>query len=66
MDQVQTNVKFADKYTLADFKAIKYNLDNMLVRQFVSVDPVTKKTMVDVFTDDGQGNGNHLYQFALD
>lgn len=66
MDQIQTSVEFADKYTLADFKAIKYNLDNMLVRQFVSKDPVDGHTYVDVYTDDGAGNGNHLYKFAID
>lgn len=63
---IQTSVAFADKHTLADFKAIKYNIDNMLVRQIVSVDPVDGHTYVDVYTDDGQGNGNHLYKFALD
>jgi len=65
MNELQTKVTFADKYTLADFRAIKYNLDNMMVRQIVDVDPVTKITTVHVFTDDGQGNGNFMYKFDL-
>lgn len=51
---------------MADFKAIKYDLDNMLVRQCISYDPVDRHTYVEVYTDDGKGNGNVLYKFALD
>lgn len=66
MDELQTTVKFADKHTMADFRKAKLYLENMLVRQIVSVDPVDGHTYVDIYTDDGQGNGNHLYKFALD
>jgi hypothetical protein len=62
---LQTTVTFADKYTFADFQAIKYNLDSMLVRQCVAIDPITNIVEVSVFTDDGHGNGNLLYKFQL-
>lgn len=63
---IQTTVVFADKHTMADFRKAKLCFENMLVRQIVSVDPIDGHTWVDVYTDDGHGNGNHLYRFALD
>lgn len=66
MGELQTKVTFADKHILADFRAIKYNLDNSMVRQVIDTDIVTKITTVHVFTDDGHGNGNLLYKFDLE
>lgn len=66
MNKLMTMVEFSDKHTMADFRKAKLYLENMLVRQIVAVDPIDGHTYVDVYTNDGQGNGNHLYKFALD
>lgn len=65
MIDLQTTVTFPDRHTLADFRAIKYNFDNILGRQCVVVDPISQIPVVEVYTDDGQGNGNLLYRFEL-
>lgn len=66
MNELQTTIKFADKHTMSDFRKAEPCFENMLVRQIISVDPIDGHTYVDVYTDDGCGNGVSLYRFALD
>jgi hypothetical protein len=63
--QIDTTVVFSDPYTLNNFRGRQSPFDNILVRQFVAVDPVDYKTYVEVYTDDGYGNGNLLYRFEV-
>jgi len=61
---LQTTVKFADRYLLNDLRNMKH-FSNCLVRQVIDADPIRKIVSVSVFTDDGKGNGNFLYKFDL-
>ncbi len=38
---------------------------NRLTRTILDVDPITGNRSIDIYSDDGRGNGNHLIRIQL-
>lgn len=61
--QVQTNVTYRDKYEFDHYTKDGLAQDCSM---HIEIDPVTHIKEVFIYTNDGRGNGNLIFKFAVD